>query len=164
MAVTALPPVQLHQSPAGLEFIIRQEGMKLNAYQDTAGIWTICVGATRDMNGYPVKKGLKYSVEDCLLLLDRDVQDATRSVQKNIRVPLKQFEFDALSSFNFNIGSHAFSLSTLRKVINGDKTGDIYREFLRWDKVTVNGDKVFSKGLHNRRVAEGTLYTEGKYD
>lgn len=163
MTVAALPPMQLTQSPAGLEFIIKHEGMKTTAYLDSAGIWTICVGATRDMNGYPIRKGLKYSVEDCLTLLDRDVQDSVRATQKNIRVPLYQYEFDSLISFSFNVGGSALGMSKLRKVINGDVKGDIYSEFLRWDKITVKGEKQTSKGLHNRRVAEADLYTEAKY-
>lgn len=163
MAVTALPPIQLNLSPAGLEFVMKHEGMRTTAYQDSAGIWTICVGATRDMNGYPIRKGLKYSVEDCLILLDRDVQDSVRATQNNIRVPLYQYEFDALTSFSFNVGGSALSSSRLRKIINGDAKGDIYSEFLRWDKVTVRGVKQQNQGLHNRRVDEATLYTEGKY-
>ena len=127
----ALPPIQLSLSPDGMEFIMKHEGMRTRAYQDSAGIWTICVGATRDMNGYPVRQGLTYSIEDCLALLDRDTQDSVRATQKNIRVPLLTHEFDALTSFNFNVGGGALSTSKLRKVINGDAKGDIYSEFLR---------------------------------
>ncbi len=163
MDAIALPPVQHNLSPEGLEFIMKHEGMRTRAYQDSAGIWTICVGATRDMNGYPVRKGLTYSIEDCLVLLDRDTQDSVRATQKNIRVPLFTNEFDALTSFNFNVGGTALATSKLRKVINGDVRGDVYSEFLRWDKITVRGVKQQSPGLHNRRVAEADLYTTGKY-
>lgn len=163
MAITALPQIQLNVSPSGLEFIMKHEGMKTVAYQDSAGIWTICVGATRDMNGYPIRKGLKYSVEDCLILLDRDVQDSAHATQDNIEVPLYQYEFDSLASFTFNVGGGALKSSKLRKVINGDVKGDIYSEFLRWDKVTVKGVKVQVKGLRDRRIDEAVLYTEGKY-
>ena len=159
----ALPPIQLSLSPDGMEFIMKHEGMRTRAYQDSAGIWTICVGATRDMNGYPVRQGLTYSIEDCLALLDRDTQDSVRATQKNIRVPLLTQEFDALTSFNFNVGGGALSTSKLRKVINGDVKGDVYSEFLRWDKITVKGKKISSPGLKNRRTAEADLYTEGKY-
>ena len=159
----ALPPIQLSLSPDGMEFIMKHEGMRTRAYQDSAGIWTICVGATRDMNGYPVRQGLTYSIEDCLALLDRDTQDSVRATQKNIRVPLLTYEFDALTSFNFNVGGGALSTSKLRKVINGDVKGDVYSEFLRWDKITVKGKKISSPGLKNRRTAEADLYTEGKY-
>lgn len=163
MDAIALPPVQMSLSPAGMEFIMKHEGMRTKAYKDSAGIWTICVGATRDMNGYPVRQGLTYSIEDCLALLDRDTQDSVRATQKNIRVPMLANEFDAVTSFNFNVGGGALSASKLRKVINGDVKGDVYSEFLRWDKITVKGVKQRSPGLHNRRVAEANLYTTGKY-
>ncbi|QWY14120.1 lysozyme [Escherichia phage vB_EcoP_HC-25922] len=163
MDAIALPPVQMSLSPAGMEFIMKHEGMRTKAYKDSAGIWTICVGATRDMNGYPVRQGLTYSIEDCLALLDRDTQDSVRATQKNIRVPMLAHEFDAVTSFNFNVGGGALSASKLRKVINGDVKGDVYSEFLRWDKITVKGVKQRSPGLHNRRVAEANLYTTGKY-
>lgn len=163
MDAIALPPVQMSLSPAGMEFIMKHEGMRTKAYKDSAGIWTICVGATRDMNGYPVRQGLTYSIEDCLALLDRDTQDSVRATQKNIKVPMLAHEFDAVTSFNFNVGGGALSASKLRKVINGDVKGDVYSEFLRWDKITVKGVKQRSPGLHNRRVAEANLYTTGKY-
>lgn len=163
MDTVALPPAQIRTSPSGLEFIMKHEGMRTYAYQDSAGIWTICVGATRDMNGYPVRKGLKYDVEDCLVLLDRDIQESARSTQRYIRAPLFQNEFDALVSFSFNVGGPALSTSTLRKVINGDVKGSPYNEFLRWDKVTIQGKKVSIPGLKNRRIGEANLYTYGTY-
>ena len=66
-------------------------------------------------------------------------------------------------AYNDTVGSGALSTSKLRKIINGDVKGDVYSEFLRWDKITVKGEKRRSQGLHNRRVAEADLYTEGKY-
>lgn len=70
-------------------------------------------------------------------------------------VVLRQVQFDALVSITYNIGTGAFSTSTMLKkvrVFPDDMT--IRDEFLRW--VYVNGQVV--QGLVNRRTKEADYY------
>lgn len=68
---------------------------------------------------------------------------------------LRQQQFDALVSFTYNIGTSAFSTSTLLKKVRvwpDDPT--IRDEFMRW--VYVNGQ--VNQGLVNRREKEADFY------
>lgn len=64
---------------------------------------------------------------------------------------------DALVSFAFNVGTHAFEISTLRRKLNREEYLDAADEFLRW--VYAGGRKL--RGLVRRREAERALFLEG---
>ncbi|RYD84525.1 MAG: lysozyme, partial [Sphingobacteriales bacterium] len=46
-------------SKHGLAIVKNFEGLRLNAYKDIAGVWTIGYGSTRHANGKAVKSGEK---------------------------------------------------------------------------------------------------------
>ena len=72
---------------------------------------------------------------------------------------LTQNQFDALVSFVYNEGEGNFKQSTLLKRVNENPSNPEIRDaFMMWTKVTVNGQKVDSAGLKNRRTAEADLY------
>ena len=87
-------------------------------------------------------------------LLRRDVETAERAVLRLIRVPLEDGQFDALSSFAFNLGSGALQRSTLRRKVNREEHDAVPAEFRRW--VFAGGRKL--KGLIRRREVEAGLY------
>ena len=70
-------------SDAGLELIIRFEGLRLEAYKDPVGIWTIGCGHT----GADVQPGLKISRPRAMQLLREDVAEAEEHVRRNVRRP-----------------------------------------------------------------------------
>ena len=74
-----------------------------------------------------------------------------------IRVPLEDGQFDALSSFAFNLGGGALQRSTLRRKVNREEHDAVPDEFRRW--VWAGGRKL--KGLVRRRAAEAALYAAG---
>lgn len=133
----------------GLKLIKEFEGLKLRAYQDTGGVWTIGYGHTRN-----AKPGLTITEKQATKLLVADVYDAEKGVERATKVDLTQNEFDALVSFTFNLGVGQLLKSTLLKKLNrGDKEGAA-DEFLRW--VYDNGKKL--RGLERRREAERVLF------
>jgi len=71
-----------------------------------------------------VKPGQKITKKQAEKYLCHDVDEAVKTVQESVKVPLKQNEFDALVSFVYNVGSGAFECSTLLKCLNsGDFDG-----------------------------------------
>ena len=136
-------------STIGLGLIQEFEGCKLDAYRCPANIWTIGIGHTKD-----VKEGDKITEAQALDLLREDVKWVENAINDHVKVKINQNQFDAMSSFIFNVGAGAFSLSTLLKKLNAADYEGAANEFLRWNKA--NGKEL--PGLTRRRQAERTLF------
>ena len=114
-------------SENGATTLILREGLRLKAYKDTKGIWTIGVGHT----GPEVTEGLVWTKEKAHEVFKQDVAWAEDAVNL-VRVPLTVNQFDALVSFVFNVGAGAFKRSTMLKMLNvGDYAGAA-KQFDRW--------------------------------
>ena len=136
-------------SQKGLDLIKEFEGLRLDAYQCSAGVWTIGFGTTRG-----VKRGDRTTKERAEELLREDVAQFERAISQAVKVDLAQHEFDALVAFIYNVGSGAFAKSTLLRLLNaGDRTGAA-AQFERWNKA---GGKVLA-GLVRRRAAERAMF------
>ncbi|MGX2974473.1 lysozyme [Ursidibacter arcticus] len=144
-------------SDNGQNFIVREEGERLTAYQCSAGIWTIGVGHTGWVDAKPVSRGMTITKAQSREILRSDLRRFERAVNDEARVPLSQHQFDALVSLAFNIGEGAFRRSTLLKLLNrGDYKG-ASEQFLVWKNA--GGRPI----LLNRRKREKTLFDGGKY-
>lgn len=136
-------------SKAGLELIQRFEGLRLAAYRDAVGVWTIGWGHTRT-----VRPGMKITRAEAEALLKEDVARFELCVESAVGRMINQNQYDALVSFAFNVGCSAMRRSTLvRKLRAGDELGAA-NEFGRWDKA---GGRVLA-GLTRRRAAERELF------
>ncbi|EHJ0509551.1 lysozyme [Salmonella enterica subsp. enterica serovar Mishmarhaemek] len=136
-------------SDNGRAFIRAGEGVKLAAYQDGGGVWTIGYGHTRG-----VKQGQVINHEQADEFLNNDLRQVESCISERVTVPLNQNQFDALVSFVFNVGRQAFSDSTLLKKLNEGNYRAAADQFTRW---VYDNDK-FVQGLYNRRVAERDLF------
>lgn len=87
-------------------------------------------------------------------ILENDVVIAENAINKYVKVPLTQNQFDALVCFVFNVGRTNFKTSTLLKFINEQLWDKIPKQFMRW----VYHDKTLIKGLENRRKIEVRLW------
>lgn len=153
-----LNPSKMQISSSGMEFIKSFEGYFENSYDDGVGVWTIGWGSIRDINGEPVKKGLKIDKTTATKLFKRDLGLFEDAVNRLVTVPLNQNQYDALVSFTYNVGVGALTGSTLLKKLNvGDYVG-ASEAFLSWNKARVNGKLVEIKGLTRRRLAEKALF------
>lgn len=142
-------------SPQGLTLIRQFEGIRLAAYQDSAGVWTIGVGHT--LTGFTrVKEGDTCTEEQAADWLVGDVEQAESCINSLVKVPLSQNQYDALVSFIFNLGCRAFSTSTLLRNLNGGSYTLAADQFPRWDNVAGKA----SAGLLKRRIAEQDLFTQ----
>lgn len=136
-------------SEKGLALIKDFEGCKLEAYQDSVGVWTIGYGHTKT-----AQEGMAITQEQAEELLARDVHEHALGVYKALKVSIEQHRFDALASLAFNVGVNAVRNSTLLEMINRGDAKLAAAQFDRWNKA---GGKVLA-GLTRRRAAERKLY------
>lgn len=141
---------KLTLSPAGLALLQKFEGVRLEAYKDAAGVWTIGYGHT----GPDVAEGKKITKEEALDLLRQDVSKYETCVRENVKVPLTQNQFDALVIFAFNVGCAAFENSTLLRLLNQKDYVGAAAEFAKWHKA--KGRPL--EGLLRRRLEEMRLF------
>ncbi len=140
-------------SDKGITLIKKYEGLRLNAYQDSVGVWTIGYGST----GPHVFKGKVITEAEANSLLLADISRFEKCVSNAVTVKITQNQFDALISFAFNLGcGNLLSSTLLLKLNNGDKIGAA-AEFKRWNKA---GGKVLN-GLTLRREEEASLFAQG---
>ena len=117
---------------SGRALIEAREGIRLKAYRDAVGIWTIGVGHTSAAGPPAVVAGLSITPAQAGDILAQDLAQFERAVEAAVAVPLADHEFDALVSLAFNIGAEAFSRSTLVRRLNaGDRAGAA-EAFLMW--------------------------------
>lgn len=141
-------------SKAGRDLIKRHEGLRLDAYVDPVGVWTIGYGHT----GPAARKGNTITKERAENLLTQDVREAEADVTRLVKVPLSAGQFDALVSFVFNIGEGAFAKSTLLRELNAGRYAAVPGQLRRWVYGTVSGQKVILPGLVKRRSDEAVLW------
>lgn len=136
-------------SGAGLDLIKRFEGLRLTAYPDSAGVWTIGWGHTKG-----VHKGQQITEVGAVKLLRDDLAWAEEAVTDAVKVPLNQNQFDALVSFTFNVGEGALKKSTLLKLLNSGNYTAAANQLDLW----INAGGKPLAGLKTRRDAEQALF------
>lgn len=139
-------------STNGIDLICSFEGLRLKAYDDGVGVWTIGYGTTV-INGTKVKKGDICTVEQAKSYMAQDLKQFESAVNQ-VKVPLNQNQYDALVSLAYNIGVSAFLNSTLLKKLNAKDYKGAAAQFDRWNRA---GGKVM-RGLTNRRASEKRLF------
>ncbi len=139
---------------AGLNLIESFEGLRLQSYQDVAGIWTIGYGHIRG-----VSAGMTITEAQATAFLRQDAADAEQSVDSSCAgVPTTDNQFAAMVSLCFNIGRGNFKQSSVLKSHRAGDTAAAAEAFLKWDKAHVDGALVVVAGLHNRRDKEKAFY------
>lgn len=141
-------------SDSGVRLIESEEAFRATPYPDEAGLMTIGYG-------HKIKPGEHFtSITEAqgVAILRRDVADAEAAVNRFVKVPVSQTQFDALTSFVYNVGADAFAGSTLLRLLNAGNAAGAAAEFDRWNHVHKNGVLVASAGLTNRRARERALF------
>lgn len=140
-------------SDTGIALIKRFEGLRLEAYQDEGGVWTIGYGHTKG-----VKRGHTITEEQAEAFLREDLASVRKAIKLYVKVPLSQRQYDALASWTFNLGVGNLRSSTLLKVINRRDYEGVPEQIVRWNKVKVDGKFKVSRGLVRRRTAEAAMF------
>jgi lysozyme len=138
----------------GIKLIKEFEGLRLEAYKDIAGIWTIGHGHIRT-----AVQGMIINMERALELLKGDLKSTEEGVTRALgNWPTTSNQFAAMVALAYNIGVNAFKNSTvLREHLAGNHE-QAAEAFLMWDKATIGGKLQPVAGLMRRREAEAELY------
>ena len=153
-------------SNGGIARIEDREGARGQMYRDSAGLPTIGVGhlLTKD-EVYSGKLHLPTGTVDWHVglsdheireLLEMDAARAEATVSDAVAVPLTQSQFDALVSFVFNVGIHAFRDSTLLRMLNQGDYAAVPEQLRRWVHSAGQVDPILVK----RREDEITQWEE----
>ena len=148
-------------SENGFKIIKNFEGLRLAAYRDAAGVWTIGYGSTRYHDGKRIKPGDRLASEaQADALFHNTLGQYEQAVNQFVKVQLTQNQFDALVSFTYNEGTGALESSTLLAKLNEKDYQSAAAHFLSWDKITdpATGEKIVSNTLVQRRREESQLF------
>lgn len=136
-------------SEDAIKLIKASEGCRLTAYRDSVGVLTIGYGSTGG-----IKEGQTITQKQADNMLIDDMDAAAEGVTKLVKVALTQGQFDALTSFVFNLGEGRLRDSTLLRLLNQGKYGEAANQFKFW---VMAGGKPLA-GLVKRRAAERALF------
>lgn len=143
---------------------------KLDAYADPIGIPTICDGHTQG-----VTLGMRATPQQCQIWLKEDLGAAGKIIGHWVTTPITQEQYDALTSFVYNVGSGKPGVkdgfvwlknrdkqgrprhSTMLNMINSGDCLGAAGQFRYWNKA---GDKPL-RGLTIRRADEAKLFATG---
>jgi lysozyme len=130
-------------------FIKKREGLRLTAYNDGTGVWTIGYGHTSGL----VKEGDTITLAQANQYLAMDIQWAIDDVKQFVHVVLNPNQFAALISFEFNTGAGSDS-GVYENINSGNfsKAMDVLQEWV------TDGNGNVIEGLVNRRLAERELF------
>lgn len=140
----------MNLSPAGVQFIKSKERLRLEAYQDAVGVWTIGWGHILG-----VKPGDVCTIEQAEAWFQQDAAPCEACVSNLVKVPLTQGQFDALVSFTFNLGCTALRNSTLLRLLNAGRAEEAAAQFDRWN----HADGEVVAGLTERRAQEREIFS-----
>ena len=144
------------------ELIKHFESCRLNAYQCSAGVWTIGYGNTSYLRNNTYLHKTTTAITQALAneLFTRDFNTAYNEATKVLPPHTLPQQVGAITSFIFNFGLPKFQSSTLKKVITQNSLNhtDIEKEFRKW----VNAGGKIALGLIRRRASEFVLYSQGQ--
>lgn len=141
-------------SQAGIDLIHSFEQLRLKAYPDPGSKdgkpYTVGWGST----GSDIGPGTVWTKEKADQRFASDLSKFEQAVSLLVKVPLTQYQFDALVSFTYNLGIGSLKSSTLLKMLNEGYYSNAGLQLLRWTK----NDGVEMAGLVRRRKAELKMF------
>lgn len=136
-----------------IPFIGGMEGLRLKAYQDVAGVWTVCYGETKG-----VKAGDAFTKERCDAMFVRRIGEFRRGIHgyfttETIETRLPPPRDVAFTSLAYNVGVIGAGKSTATRRLNAGNIAGACEALTWWNRA---GGRVI-RGLVNRRAAEQEL-------
>jgi lysozyme len=147
-------------SPQGLYFLAAHEGIVPAPYLDSVGVWTYGIGHAETSGLAPnprhMPRGMPADLDAELTrvfeVFAKDMERFSADVNRAVKVPMKQHEFDAAVSFHFNTGG--IGRATWVKSWNAGDKARASAQIMNWTK---------PPEIIGRRRAEQWLWTYGDY-
>lgn len=140
-------------SPAGIDFITDHEGIRLKAYKDSGGVYTIGIGHIQG-----VKEGDVITLQQAKAYLAKDLAMTERCLNL-LQIAKTQNQFDALISLIYNIGIGRFRGSELFSQIRMSPYNITIKNYW-WNCCVHDANGDILEGLLNRRKDEYALYVK----
>lgn len=154
---------RLKLSPAGVDLIASFEGFSATPYNDPAMNATIGYGILLHLG--PVTQadidaeGDGLTEEVAKRQLAEKAQEYADCMKRSTAVPLNQNQYDALTSFTYNLGCGGYINSAVRVAVEkGTDVRDALMQYIH------GSDGVAYPGLIRRRQAEGELFYAAEVD
>lgn len=135
-------------SSKGMIEIMSHEGICLEPYLDSVGVWTIGVGQTKSDDINPQTMG-KITLQQAIDLFKRKIKQYTDAVDALRLDNLTQYQYDALASLCYNFGP-----GNLRKLCTGRSIAQIGEAIMLYTK---------PPEITERRRKEQKLFKYGIY-
>lgn len=140
-------------STTGAHLIENFEGFVSHPYLDVAGVWTIGFGSTKDVSAESPCVTRAQAERRMMTEIDNTYGNAINT----IGLPLNQNQFDALTSFVYNVGvGGVASTTSVGKALRAQNWRKAADALLAWDKA----DGRTLPGLTRRRWAERALFLQ----
>ena len=140
--------------------IVKQfEGFRASPYLDSVGVPTIGYGTIQYPGGEAVQMSDPAITEpQGIQFLNYQLGLKADAIAPRFQRPVTLHQGAAMLSLTYNIGTGAFSTSTVLRDVNAGNIAGAADAFLLWDKGTVDGQLVVIPGLLKRRQAERTVF------
>lgn len=158
------PSSTLQLSNDGFNFIKRHEGLPMRnglayMYNDSAGHCTIGIGHLIHLgncDGSASEESYKNGITEAQAydLFKRDLAKYEEAVKSSVRVSLTQYQYDALVSFTYNIGTAGFKGSSVLTELNQGNYDIVPDRIMLWNKPAI---------IIGRRTDEANLFRTGNY-
>jgi lysozyme len=139
-------------SEDGLSIIKKFEGLRLSAYQDSVGVWTIGYGSI-----HGVHPGMVITIDQADQMLRNEITTTESYVSTVVKQTISQRMFDALVSFTYNVGEGNLSKSSVLNLTNLGDFVSAADAFMFWNKA----GGIVVNGLTLRRSLERQLFLHG---
>lgn len=149
------PASQLRLSDKGFDVLHEREGLRLEAYQDTQGVWTIGLGHTSAAGPPEVWPGMTITEDEAQAIFVNDSETFAKECRHLVIVPLEQWQLDSLASFVYNIGSSGFAGSTVLRELNKGNYEAAGESMMMWN---------LPPEVVTRRRGESEQFLNARYD
>lgn len=150
----------MQTSAKGIAALEHEEGVVLKAYRDVVGVWTIGAGLTAASGVVKPRAGMVITRDLASALLaealKRNYEPRVRKAMPGTHI--RQHEFDAGVSFDFNTGA-IHKATWVKRWLENAAPDTIRASLAQWNK---GGGKVLP-GLVRRRAREAEMLLQGVY-
>ena len=151
----------MRPSEDSVQVAMRLEKFAPLAYLCQGRVWTVGYGTTIWPDGRRVKPCDRITQGEAEQILRARFERNADRIQGDVGRALTQGQLDALCLFVDNMPQSRWSSSTILRLLRDGLFLSAAAEFPKWNKVTVDGRKVVSDGLTDRRAFERRWFEKG---